>query len=102
MKNLPSNAGDLGFIPGQGAKIPHAAGQLSLHTATMEPVHSRARVPQLESPHATTTEPAHSGAHASQLESLHTATAEPAGSGTHAPQLDRSPHTTTKDPACRN
>ena len=28
--NPPSNAGDLGSIPGQGTKIPHAAGQLSL------------------------------------------------------------------------
>ena len=29
VKNLPSNAGDLGSIPGLGTKIPHAAGQLS-------------------------------------------------------------------------
>ena len=29
VKNLPSNAGDAGSIPGQGTKIPHAAGQLS-------------------------------------------------------------------------
>ena len=28
-KSLPSNAGDTGSIPGQGTKIPHAAGQLS-------------------------------------------------------------------------
>ena len=28
---LPSNAGDRGSIPGQGTKIPHAAGQLSRH-----------------------------------------------------------------------
>ena len=28
VKNLPSNAGDAGLIPGQGTKIPHAAGQL--------------------------------------------------------------------------
>ena len=27
--NLPSNEGDAGSIPGQGTKIPHAAGQLS-------------------------------------------------------------------------
>ena len=26
VKNLPSNAGDAGSIPGQGTKIPHAAG----------------------------------------------------------------------------
>ena len=30
VKNLPCNAGDVGSIPGQGTKIPHAAGQLSL------------------------------------------------------------------------
>ena len=28
VRNLPSNAGDLGLIPGQGTKIPHAEGQL--------------------------------------------------------------------------
>ena len=26
VENLPANAGDLGLIPGQGSKIPHAAG----------------------------------------------------------------------------
>ena len=36
VKNLPSNAGDTGLIPGQGSKIPHAK-QLSPHTATTEP-----------------------------------------------------------------
>ena len=30
-KNLSSNAGDAGSIPGRGAKIPHVMGQLSLH-----------------------------------------------------------------------
>ena len=30
VKNLPSDAGDAGSIPGRGTKIPHAAGQLSL------------------------------------------------------------------------
>ena len=29
VKNLPSNAGDSGLIPGGGTKIPHAVGQLS-------------------------------------------------------------------------
>ena len=29
VKNLSYNAGDVGLIPGQGTKIPHAAGQLS-------------------------------------------------------------------------
>ena len=35
-KNLPSNAGDAGSIPGRGTKIPHAAGQLSPWGATTE------------------------------------------------------------------
>ena len=26
VKNLPSNAGDVGWTPGQGTKIPHAEG----------------------------------------------------------------------------
>ena len=47
VKNPPSNAGDTGVIPGRGTKIPHAVGQLSLHTR------SRAQVPQRESPRAT-------------------------------------------------
>ena len=56
VKNPPSNAGDVGSIPGQGTKIPHATGQVSpralttepLRSAlTTEPVYSRARVLQL-------------------------------------------------------
>ena len=39
VKNLPSNAGDMGSIPGRGTKIPHAVGQLSPCTATTEPAH---------------------------------------------------------------
>ena len=38
VKNLLSNAGDAGSIPGWGTKIPHAAGQLSPHAATTEHV----------------------------------------------------------------
>ena len=34
VKNLPSNAGDVGSIPDQGTKIPYALGQLSPLTAT--------------------------------------------------------------------
>ena len=34
VKNQPSNIGDVGSIPGQGTKIPHAVGQLRLHTLT--------------------------------------------------------------------
>ena len=36
VKNLPSNAGDAGSIPGQGNKIPHAAGQPSPCATTTE------------------------------------------------------------------
>ena len=36
VKNLLSNAGNVGSIPGWGTKIPYSAGQLSLHTATRE------------------------------------------------------------------
>ena len=32
LKNPPSNAGNVGLIPGKGIKIPHAMGQLSLCT----------------------------------------------------------------------
>ena len=39
VKNPPCNAGDAGLIPGQGTKIPHAAGQLSQRAST------RARMP---------------------------------------------------------
>ena len=35
-KNLPTNAGEVGSIPGQGTKIPHAKEQLSLSVATTE------------------------------------------------------------------
>ena len=42
VKNPPSNAGDTGLVPGWGTKIPHALGQLNLHTATTEPALSRA------------------------------------------------------------
>ena len=35
-KNLPSNAGDIGFILGHGTKISHAEGKLSLCAETKE------------------------------------------------------------------
>jgi len=38
VKNPPVNAGDTGLIPNLGTKIPHAMGQLSLRSATTEPV----------------------------------------------------------------
>ena len=37
VKNLPSNAGNEGLIPGGGTKIPQATGQLSLQVTTTEP-----------------------------------------------------------------
>ena len=54
VKNMPYNAGDAGLIPGQGTKIPHAAGQLSPSATTTELacLNWRACVPQ-------TTEPTH-------------------------------------------
>ena len=58
VKNPPSNAGDVGSIPGRGTKIPHAVGQLSLNATTTEAACSRARVRQLESPCATIKDPA--------------------------------------------
>ena len=62
VKNPPSSAGDAGSIPGQGTKIPHAAGQLSPGTTTIElmRLNERAHVPQ-------TTEPTRPGARTPQL-----------------------------------
>ena len=34
VRNLPCNAGDIGSIPGQETKIPHAVDQLRPHNAT--------------------------------------------------------------------
>ena len=42
VKNLPSNAGDIGLIPGPGTHIPHAIEQLNPCTATTQPRHSGA------------------------------------------------------------
>ena len=36
VRNLPANAGDMGSIPGQGTKTPHASGQLNPRTAATE------------------------------------------------------------------
>ena len=36
-ENPPANAGDVGSIPGQGTKIPHAVEQLSLRASGTEP-----------------------------------------------------------------
>ena len=93
VKNPPYNAGDMGSIPGQGTKIPHATGQLSPCATTTE----LARLNQ--SPHATNYR-----AHA--LWTPHATTRE---EKTLTPQLERSPCTTmkspcatTKDPVCLN
>ena len=37
VKNLPCNAGDVGSIPNQGTKIPHAVEQLSPRATITEP-----------------------------------------------------------------
>ena len=37
VENPPCNAGDLGSIPGQGTKTPHALEQLNPHAVTKEP-----------------------------------------------------------------
>ena len=59
VKNPPSNAGDVGSIPGRGTKSPHAPEQLSPHATSTEPMchNYRAHMPQLKrSLHATTRE----------------------------------------------
>ena len=73
VKNPPSNAEDMGLIPGQGTKIPHAAEQLSPRITTTELVHLNERARVLK-----TTEPTCSGARTA-----------------HVPQLERSPRATT-------
>ena len=50
----PSNAGDMGLIPGHRTKIPHVVGQLSPHTAARE-----TRTPKQEKALHTTTKKAH-------------------------------------------
>ena len=39
VKNLPYNTGDVGLIPGQGTRIPHATGHLGPRTTTTELTH---------------------------------------------------------------
>ena len=86
VKNPPYNAGDTGSIPGQGAKIPQAAGQLSLRTTTTELAHLNQSL-----------RTANHRAHAPW--SLCATTRE---EKTCTPQLERSPRAATKDPACHN
>ena len=86
VKNPPSNAEDVGSIPGWGTKIPHATGQLSLHATTTELARLNERAHVLQ-----TTEPMRPGAHAPW--SPRNTTRE---EKTCTPQLERSPHITTK------
>ena len=44
VKNLLSNAGDMGLIPGWGTKISHITEQLSLHTTTRESLNHKEKV----------------------------------------------------------
>ena len=57
VENLPPNAGDVGLIPGQGNKIPHGMGQLSLHPTSTEPERLRAREPATREACVTTETP---------------------------------------------
>ena len=57
VKNPPSNAGDVGLIPGLGIKIPYAAGQLSSRATTTELTRLNERAHVLQ-----TTEPMRPGA----------------------------------------
>ena len=63
VKNLSSNAGVAGSIPGRGTIIPHSAGQLSPRAATAELAHLNERAHVLQ-----TTGPMCPGVRAPQLE----------------------------------
>ena len=96
VKNLPSHAGDMGSIPCQGTKIPHASGQLSPCTTTTELacLNKRACVPQ-------TTETTCLGACAPQLEreNPHATTREkPAQHNEDPAPQQKIPHASTKTP----
>ena len=57
IKNPLHNAGDVSLIPGQGTKIPHTVGQLSLHATTRERTHvplERSPCTAMKSPFVTT------------------------------------------------
>ena len=58
VENPPSNAGDVGLIPGQGTNIPNVTGQLSPRAATTELVllNREPACLKLQSPRATTRE----------------------------------------------
>ena len=54
VKNPPCNAEEVGSIPAQGTKIPHAVEQLSQHTAISEAWHHLEGPCASESPHGAT------------------------------------------------
>ena len=86
VKNPPSNAGDVGSVPGWGTKIPHAVGQLGPRTTTTDlaRLNERDCMPQ-------TTELTCPGAYEPQVEreNLHATTRE-------------KPARHSEDPACCN
>ena len=95
-KNPPSNAGDVGSIPGQRTKIPHAAGQLSPYTTTIELTHLNKRADVRQ-----TTEPICPGAHVPQLdrENLHATTREKPSCHNEEPvPQQKISHASTKTP----
>ena len=98
VKNPPYNARDMGLIPGQGTKIPQAAGQLSPHATTTELARLNQRACVLQTTESTRSNP-------------HATTTEPMRPGACVPQLKRKPArrnqrearaAATKDPACLN
>ena len=46
VQTLPSNAGDMGSIPGQGTKIPHSVEPLSLGAITRETQGLQRKIPR--------------------------------------------------------
>ena len=54
VKNVLCNVGDVGSVPGRGAKSPHAAEQQSLHLATAQPLHHNQRARALQQRRSTT------------------------------------------------
>ena len=59
VKNLPSNAGNAGSIPGRGTKIPHLVRQLSPCAAITESMCPKAHALRQEKPSAATRESLH-------------------------------------------
>ena len=95
VKNRLPMQGDVGSIPGQGTKIPHAVGQISPRITTTELMHLNKRACVWQ-----TTEPMCSGPHTPQLQSP--GALKPSRHNqrekTYTPQLERRPRATTKSP----